>query len=134
MGAKAFPLSFGFYFRSIPKGDRRTASSLPSHPEALAGFQNDQIPALLSELNMNKICGAFLILDAAVIGENALGPRRARIISAQHITKREFARRIGVGEAYAYVLTRGGRSNSLNQNISPAPARVFGTEFGYDPA
>lgn len=64
---------------------------------------------------------------------DTLSERLCRIISEQKITKREFARRIGVGETYVYVLTRGGRSNHLNQNISPTLARVIGTEFGYDP-
>lgn len=64
---------------------------------------------------------------------DTLSDRLNRIISEQNITKREFARRIGVGETYVYVLTRGGRSNNLNQNISPTLARVIGLEFGYDP-
>ena len=64
---------------------------------------------------------------------DTLADRLCRIISEQKITKREFARRIGVGETYVYVLTRGGRGNNLNQNISPSLARVIGTEFGYDP-
>ena len=64
---------------------------------------------------------------------DTLADRLSRIISEQKITKREFARRIGVGETYVYVLTRGGRSNHLNQNISPTLARVIGMEFGYDP-
>lgn len=64
---------------------------------------------------------------------DTLADRLNRIISEQNITKREFARRIGVGETYVYVLTRGGRSNHLNQNISPMLARVIATEFGYDP-
>lgn len=64
---------------------------------------------------------------------DTLSDRLNRIISEQSITKREFARRIGVGETYVYVLTRGGRGNNLNQNISPALARVIGLEFGYDP-
>lgn len=64
---------------------------------------------------------------------DSLADRLNRIISEQNITKREFARRIGVGETYVYVLTRGGRSNNLNRNISPTLARVIGTEFGYDP-
>lgn len=64
---------------------------------------------------------------------DTLSDRLNRIISEQKITKREFARRAGVGENYIYVLTRGGRGPNLNQNISPALAKVIGTEFGYDP-
>ena len=62
-----------------------------------------------------------------------LADRLNQIIREQHITKREFARRIGVGDAYVYVITGGGRKNSLNQNISPALARVIGMEFGCSP-
>lgn len=64
---------------------------------------------------------------------DTLSDRLNQIISEQNITKREFARRVGVGETYIYVLTRGGRSGNLNQNISPTLARVIGAEFGYDP-
>lgn len=64
---------------------------------------------------------------------DTLADRLNRIISEQNITKRAFAQRIGVGENYVYVLTRGGRGNNINQNISPLLARVIGNEFGYDP-
>lgn len=64
---------------------------------------------------------------------DTLSDRLNRIIDEQKVTKREFARRVGVGENYIYVLTRGGRGPNLNQNISPALAKVIGTEFGYDP-
>lgn len=64
---------------------------------------------------------------------DTLADRLNRIISEQNITKRAFAQRIGVGENYVYVLTRGGRGNHINQNISPPLARVIGAEFGYDP-
>lgn len=64
---------------------------------------------------------------------DTLADRLNKIIFEQKITKRAFARRIGVGENYIYVLTRGGRGGSLNQTISPTLARVIGLEFGYDP-
>lgn len=64
---------------------------------------------------------------------DSLSDRLNRIIKEQNISKRDFARRIGVGETYVYVITGGGRKNNLNQNISPLLARVIGTEFGYDP-
>lgn len=64
---------------------------------------------------------------------DTLSDRLNQIINQQNITKREFARRIGVGENYIYVLTRGGRGGNLNQKISPPLARVIGLEFGYDP-
>lgn len=64
---------------------------------------------------------------------DTLADRLNHIIFEQRITKRAFARRIGVGENYVYVLTGGGRGNNVNQKISPALARVIGAEFGYDP-
>lgn len=64
---------------------------------------------------------------------DTLSDRLNRIIDEQKVTKREFARRVGVGENYIYVLTRGGRGPNLNQNISPTLAKVIGAEFGYDP-
>ena len=65
--------------------------------------------------------------------QNTLADRLNQIIAEQKITKREFARRIGVGETHIYIITSGGRKNCLNQNISPSLARVIGNEFGYDP-
>ena len=62
-----------------------------------------------------------------------LADRLNQIIREQHITKREFARRMGVGDTYVYVITGGDRKNHLNQNISPALARVIGMEFSYAP-
>ena len=53
---------------------------------------------------------------------DTLSDRLNRIIDEQKVTKREFARRVGVGENYIYVLTRGGRGPNLNQNISPTLA------------
>lgn len=52
-------------------------AALPDHPELLEGLLTEQMPTLLSELKMNKCGGAFLILEATVIGEDDLGPRRA---------------------------------------------------------
>ncbi|MCC8026684.1 MAG: helix-turn-helix transcriptional regulator [Clostridium sp.] len=52
-------------------------AALPDHPEVLEGLLTEQMPILLSELKMNKCGGAFLILDATVIGEDEAGPRRA---------------------------------------------------------
>ena len=52
-------------------------SALPDHPEVLEGLLSDQMPALLTALKTNKCGGAFLVLDATVIGEDDLGPRRA---------------------------------------------------------
>lgn len=52
-------------------------SELVGHPEVLEGLLSDQMPALLTALKTNQCGGAFLILDATVIGEDAAGPRRA---------------------------------------------------------
>ena len=56
-----------------------SAVSLPEHPEVLEGLLTEQMPTLLSELKMNKCGGAFLILEASVIGEDEQGPRRAGV-------------------------------------------------------
>lgn len=52
-------------------------SELGNHPELLEGLLNEQMPALLSALKMNKCGGAFLILNATVIGADSSGPRRS---------------------------------------------------------
>lgn len=54
-----------------------SAAALLDHPEVLEGLLTEQMPTLLSELKMNKCGGAFLILDATLIGEDEAGPRRA---------------------------------------------------------
>lgn len=59
------------------KAEGISAAALPDHPEVLEGLLTEQMPALLSALKGNKCGGAFLILDATVIGEDEAGPRRA---------------------------------------------------------
>lgn len=59
------------------KAEGVAPSALTPHPEVLEGLLSDQMPALLAALKANKCGGAFLILDATVIGEDDLGPRRA---------------------------------------------------------
>ena len=45
------------------------------------------------------------------------------------ISKREFAKRVGVSENYVYTLT--GESNKIT-TLSPMLAKVIAMEFGYD--
>lgn len=59
------------------KEDGISPSGLSAHPEVLEGLLNEQMPMLISALKANKCGGAFLILHATVIGEDAAGPRRA---------------------------------------------------------
>lgn len=59
------------------KAEGVAPSALAGHPELLEGLLSDQMPALLTALKTNQCGGAFLILDATVIGEDAAGPRRA---------------------------------------------------------
>lgn len=58
-----------------------------------------------------------------------LGQRLNQIIKEQNISKREFARRVGVSENYVYTLT--GESNKLT-TVSSMLAKVIAMEFGYD--
>ena len=62
-----------------------------------------------------------------------LAERLNQIIAEQKITKREFARRVGISENYLYILTSNSRKNSnLNKTISPTLAKLIAIEFGYD--
>jgi len=58
-----------------------------------------------------------------------LADRLNKIISEQNISKREFAKRIGVSENYVYTLT--GESKKIT-TLSPMLAKVIAMEFGYD--
>ena len=61
-----------------------------------------------------------------------LADRLNRIISEQKITKREFARRVGISENYLYILTNNGRKNTdQNKTISTTLAKLIAVEFGY---
>ena len=56
-----------------------------------------------------------------------------QIISEQKITKREFARRLGISENYLYILTSNSRpGTNRNKTISPTLAKLIAVEFGYD--
>jgi len=59
----------------------------------------------------------------------ALADRLNKIITEQNISKREFARRVGVSENYVYTLT--GESNKIT-TVSSMLAKVIAMEFGYD--
>ena len=59
----------------------------------------------------------------------ALADRLNKIIAEQNISKREFARRVGVSENYVYTLT--GESNKIT-TVSSMLAKVIAMEFGYD--
>lgn len=59
-----------------------------------------------------------------------LAERLNKIIAEQNISKREFAKRVGVSENYVYTLT--GSTNKI-PTLSPSLAKLIGLEFGYDP-
>ena len=59
----------------------------------------------------------------------ALADRLNKISTEQNISKREFARRVGVSENYVYTLT--GESNKIT-TVSSMLAKVIAMEFGYD--
>jgi len=62
-----------------------------------------------------------------------LADRLNKIIVEQQLSKREFAKRIGISENYLYVLTGNSRPDSnKNKTISRALAKLIAMEFGYD--
>ena len=62
-----------------------------------------------------------------------LADRLNKIITEQQLSKREFAKRIGISENYLYVLTGNSRSDSnKNKTTSRALATLIAMEFGYD--
>lgn len=63
-----------------------------------------------------------------------LEQRLNQIIEEQKISKREFAKRVGVSENYIYILTSNSRPcTNHNKTISPMLAELIGIKFGYDP-
>ena len=58
-----------------------------------------------------------------------LADRLNKIITEQKISKREFAKRVGVSENYIYTLT--GESKKIT-TLSSMLAKVIAMEFGYD--
>ncbi|MBQ8508416.1 MAG: helix-turn-helix transcriptional regulator [Clostridia bacterium] len=62
-----------------------------------------------------------------------LEARLNQIIAEQKITKREFARRVGISENYLYILTSNSRpGTNRNKTISATLAKLIAVEFGYD--
>lgn len=62
-----------------------------------------------------------------------LADRLNKIIAEQKLSKREFAKRVGISENYLYILTGNSRPDSnQNKTISPILAKVIALEFGYD--
>lgn len=62
-----------------------------------------------------------------------LADRLNRIIEEQNITKREFARRVGITENYLYILTGKSRPNQKKpMKLSVSLAKLIALEFGYD--
>ena len=62
-----------------------------------------------------------------------LADRLNKIIAEQKLSKREFAKRVGMSENYLYILTGNSRPDSnLNKKISPMLAKLIALEFGYD--
>lgn len=62
-----------------------------------------------------------------------LADRLNQIIAEQKLSKREFAKRVGMSENYLYILTGNSRPDSnLNKTISPMLAKIIALEFGYD--
>lgn len=63
-----------------------------------------------------------------------LEARLNKIIAEQKLSKREFAKRVGMSENYLYILTSNSRpGTNQNKTISPMLAKLIGMEFGYDP-
>ena len=62
-----------------------------------------------------------------------LAEKLNKIIAEQNISKREFAKRLGISENYLYILTGNSRpGTNKNKTISPALAKLIALEFGYD--
>ena len=59
----------------------------------------------------------------------SLANRLNQIITEQKVSKREFAKRVGISENYVYTLT--GESNKIT-TLSTMLAKVIAMEFGYD--
>lgn len=62
-----------------------------------------------------------------------LGERLNKIIAEQKLSKREFAKRVGISENYLYILTSNSRpGTNQNKTISATLAKLIALEFGYD--
>ena len=64
----------------------------------------------------------------------SLANRLNQIIEEQNISKREFAKRVGITENYLYILTSNSRpGTNQTQPSSPMLAKLIGMECGYNP-
>ena len=62
-----------------------------------------------------------------------LAGRLNQIIEEPHISKTEFAHRVGITKNYLYILTGKSRANTnKNKTISPILAKLIALEFGYN--
>ena len=62
-----------------------------------------------------------------------LADRLNQIVVEQKMSKREFAKRLGISENYLYILTRNSRpGTNKSKTISRALAKLIAVEFGYD--
>lgn len=63
----------------------------------------------------------------------SLCDRLNQIIQEQNLSKRDFAKRLGISENYLYVLTSNSRpGTNKNKTISRALTKLIAIEFGYD--
>ena len=63
----------------------------------------------------------------------SLCDRLNQIIREQNLSKREFAKRLGISENYLYILTGNSRPGTdKNKHISHTLAKLIAIEFGYD--
>lgn len=62
-----------------------------------------------------------------------LADRLNQIVAEQKMSKREFAKRLGISENYLYILTSNSRpGTNKNKTISRALAKLIAVKFGYD--
>ena len=59
-----------------------------------------------------------------------ISDRLNKIIQEQHLTKKEFAEKLGITENYVYILT--GNSNRRPKQIAHSLAKLIAIEFGYN--
>ncbi len=63
----------------------------------------------------------------------SLCDRLNQIIREQNLSKRDFAKRLGISENYLYILTGNSRPGTdKNKTISRALAKLIAIEFDYD--
>ena len=61
-----------------------------------------------------------------------LADRLNQIIAEQSLSKKEFAKQVGISENHLYILTGNSRPGSnLNKTISPTLTKLIAVTFGY---